>query len=49
MTEQKEPELEVSDEYKIKQEKEGLFDAYQGISPEFPDCPYYMTGYNKVK
>jgi len=45
----KEPELEVSPTYKIKMEKEGMLDAYQGAPPEFPDCPYYMMGYNSVK
>ena len=45
----KEPELEVSLTYKINMEKEGMLDAYQGIKPEFPDCPYYMIGYNSVK
>ena len=45
----KEPELEVSPAYKIKMEKEGMLDAYQGAPPEFPDCPYYMMGYTSVK
>jgi len=39
-------ELEVSTEYKTKMEKEGMFDAYQGIPPEHTECPYYMMGYN---
>lgn len=45
---QKEQEIEVSQEYIIKMQKEGMLDAYQGVPPDFPDCPYYMTGYNSV-
>ena len=46
---QKEPEIVISNEYKIQMEKEGMMDAYQGAPPEFPDCPYYMIGYNSIK
>jgi hypothetical protein len=45
---QKDQEIEVSQEYIIKMQKEGMLDAYQGAPPDFPDCPYYMMGYNSV-
>jgi hypothetical protein len=45
---QKDQEIEVSPEYIIKMQKEGMLDAYQGAPPDFPDCPYYMMGYNSV-
>ena len=45
----KEPEIEVTEEYKKKMQKEGMYDAYQGEKAQIPDCPYYMMGYNSVE
>ena len=42
-------EIEVKPEYIKKMQKEGMFDKMDCKKPEFPDCPYYMQGYNSVK
>jgi len=49
--EKEEPKIEivVSPEYITKMEKEGMWAANYGEEPEFPDCPYYMSGYRSVK
>lgn len=42
-------ELEVTPEYIKKMQSEGMYDRMDGRKPEFPDCPYYMQGYNSIK
>lgn len=42
-------EIEVSASYIKKMQEEGMWAAMSGDSPEFPECPYYMTGYNSIK
>lgn len=44
-----EPEIELSESYIKKMQTEGMFAAMEGDKPEFPDCPYYMMGYNSVR
>jgi hypothetical protein len=48
---EKEPniEIEVSPEYIKKMQTEGMYASMNMEKPEFPDCPYYMQGYNSVK
>jgi hypothetical protein len=41
-------EIEYSDEYIKKMQKEGLFDAMNHVDPEFPDCQYYMEAYKSI-
>jgi hypothetical protein len=41
--------LEVSPEYIKKMQTEGMWAAMDGHGPEFPSCPYYMTGYKSVR
>lgn len=43
------PEIEYSEEYVAKRQKEGMFDCYQGNPPEYPDDVHYMQGYNSLK
>jgi hypothetical protein len=39
----------VVKQYDVKCEKDGMFDAYQGVLPVSPDNTNYMKGYNSVK
>ena len=43
------PEIEISPDYISRMQKEGMWAAMDQEKPEFPDCPYYMMGYNSVK
>lgn len=42
-------EIEVSPSYIKKMESEGMWDAQSGVPAEYPDCPYYMSGYRSVR
>lgn len=44
--EQKETELQISQEYIVKMQKEGMWDKMEGRQPADPKNPYYMQGYN---
>jgi hypothetical protein len=43
------PEIEISPDYIARMQKEGMWAAQYQEPPEFPECPYYMMGYNSVK
>lgn len=42
-------EIEISSTFIKEMQKTGLFDAHQGLPPEFPKNPYYMEAYTSVK
>lgn len=47
-----EREQEYYEEMQVEhaaQQKDGMFDAYQNESPQQPNNPYYMQGYNSVR